>query len=135
MRLTLRVLALFLVWWMALPVAMRIGSAWELQVHPLEGLTVTQPDGVVLHGAVSRRWGGEWLVIDSAGREIEFDMDSAVVAGRRIVEGATPSTGFPIRQFLPILLVTLLALGIALYQAFSVSVLCPPTSSTKGGTA
>lgn len=57
----------------AIPKALEIGGIWELQAHPVQGVTVKLHDGRQLQGALSRASSGDWILFASGGPSVQFD--------------------------------------------------------------
>ena len=110
MSLLLRTFLVVAAWWFAFPTASRIGDAWHLQAHPHKGVTITLPGGRTLQGALSRHWDGTWFLIDEAGRSVHVSMEYASLSGPARMAGETWTPNIPVRQMLPVLALTLLAL-------------------------
>jgi hypothetical protein len=53
--------------------ALRYGGIWELQVHPISGVTVKLHDGREVQGELTRVWSGDWMLTAANGPSIQFD--------------------------------------------------------------
>lgn len=60
-------IAVLLLWFIGMDLALQYGSIWESQANPTPGVTVVMNDGEEIAGELQRTWSNEWLLTKDDG--------------------------------------------------------------------
>lgn len=74
-RSSITAIALFLAFWFLFPIASKYGGIWDARVNPKPGVEVQLKTGATVNGALSRDWGGSYLLQSVDGTAYSFTDD------------------------------------------------------------
>lgn len=63
---------------LCMPKAVEVGSIWEVVANPIQDVEVST-NGRVEKGALSRTWGGDWLLLRRDGGVRRIEMDTSIL--------------------------------------------------------
>lgn len=63
---------------LCMPKAVEVGSIWEVLANPIRDVEVST-NGRVEKGALSRTWGGDWLLLRPDGGVRKIEMGSSIL--------------------------------------------------------
>jgi hypothetical protein len=72
-------IALSVAFMLSMPKAIEVGSIWEVVANPIEDVEVST-NGRVEKGALTRTWGGDWLLLRSDGGVRRIEMGTSILS-------------------------------------------------------
>lgn len=99
---------------LCMPKAVEVGSIWEVVANPIQDVEVST-NGRVERGALSRTWGGDWLLLRSDGGVRRIEMGTSILTFQA---GPFQSPARSWRLYTPVAgLVLAWAVGFAIFAA------------------